>query len=764
MKCPSKLALASVTVYAVVATFALFKRYVQDISSRLVPMNQLEEQLLYEEHFVPSSRNKNAAASFAGSVGNVRSSEKFPIKTHIVTQGKPRTATTLLFNMVAVSYFLYLVENDRGKIPEVELSYWQRPKGYKILRRQNTPIIIAKAHIDLDNFLSDNTVFFTAVEDKKEAEETRRKLEREGYSIAFVQNMETVKNDGLGELVQKYVVGYGLTENDEANLNEYFEKWQILRQCCGQQMSAKWRNDMMPKRYKDPRYTKSHPTCAGYDIDSVEQSFMNTELYALIEKYPNIKPLNKPSMNDATLNGTYCCSCTKNKNSSSYNNLVRTQGLNIWGQPGGRPKRSNLDGAVKDQIKQGRKYLKPEAYSLFPSSDQPLSERLRAMWKRPEKEKKEWLKAVLAAREDGGKSYSDYRIESTTASADATDADGKTVEGGHKEGGGDRGGYDMTHRGNIGQPGARLKRNNIDGAIQDQMKQGRKNLKREAYSLFPSSDLPMSARLRRMWRLPEKEKKEWLKAVLAAREASGKIYSDYRIHPTAASADATDTHDNDVRKPAHALNARITGRAKDHHREGGGDRNVARHNHGGRESVVRGRHRDERNNAADMIATTDGFDDSRAIFLISFGQEAAESTLVERCILSLRRRGAWDGYVIVLTDASPERYQEVWDDNVIVMHPLQEHMKAADGTTFEFTKENMSLKSKRFKTFIVDYMGRDKRLDSVETVYYLDIDILAGGSMSDLFTEIERKYKVSRQERSGGRSKLYFFTPLSKEW
>lgn len=139
---------------------------------------------------------------------------------------------------------------------------------------------------------------------------------------------------------------------------------------------------------------------------------METELYSLINHHPSIQPLNKPSLNDGYLNGTYC---------SSYNYLVRTQGLSIWGQPGGRPTRTKLDGAIKEQMKIGREGLKPEVIEkLFPSTNKKFNTRLREMWKRPDAEKKAWLRAVLAARE-GGKQYSDYKIPLTNESDEIDD-------------------------------------------------------------------------------------------------------------------------------------------------------------------------------------------------------------------------------------------------------------------------------------------------------------------------------------------------------
>ena len=572
-----------------------------------------------------------------------------------MTQGKARTATTLLFNMVGVSYFLYLVENDPEKIPDVQLLYHQRHDGRNIMRTSKSPHIF-KTHSELRYYLSEKAVVFTTADDSEEAAELRDILERDGHTVAFVQDMESLKEDGLAPLVDVYVAGYGLSEKYRASLNDYFSKWEILRQCCGKQMSSKWRNDMMPEKYKI-HSIKSHPTCAGIDIDEIERAFMKTELYSLIEAHPSVQELNKPSLKDDNLNGTYC---------SSYNYLVRTQGLSFWGTPGGRPVRSKLDSAIKSQFKLGKEGLKPEAHHLFPPSDMNLKERMKQMWRRSTEEKKTWLKAVLAARE-GGKTYSDYGI--TTASGDAANdsSDDDNQENVQTE-------VEATYESKLGD---NLDDNDTEDVSADATDDG-------------SDD-------------------DVHKNVLTEVDATYESKLGDSLDTEDASTDAT--------------------------------------------NGVSGNDRHDKQ-----------FDSTHAIFLISFGDEAAKSTLAERCILSLRRRGAWDGYVVLLTDASPERYQNEWDENVIVMHPLEKHLNAADGTHLEFTKDNLSLKSKRFKTFIIDYVGLDKRLDSVELIYYLDIDIMAGNAMADLFSGLESKYEVSREDRDGGLSKLYFFTPLSDEW
>mmetsp|Transcript_7210 Transcript_7210/g.14829 ORF Transcript_7210/g.14829 Transcript_7210/m.14829 type:complete len:161 (-) Transcript_7210:10-492(-) len=75
---------------------------------------------------------------------------------------------------------------------------------------------------------------------------------------------------------------------------------------------------------------------------------------------------------------------------------------------------------------------------------------------------------------------------------------------------------------------------------------------------------------------------------------------------------------------------------------------------------------DEDNELTNTTAKID-FESKHAIALISFGKEASESTLLERCILSIRRRGDFDGHVVVITDAPESRYVGEFDEKVIVL-------------------------------------------------------------------------------------------------
>ena len=58
-----------------------------------------------------------------------------------------------------------------------------------------------------------------------------------------------------------------------------------------------------------------------------------------------------------------------------------------------------------------------------------------------------------------------------------------------------------------------------------------------------------------------------------------------------------------------------------------------------------------------------------------------------------------------------------------------------------FTKAR-TMNSKIFKTYILQYIKKDPRLDQVELVYYLDVDIVFGNSIQPLFEGLERMYRI----------------------
>lgn len=157
-------------------------------------------------------------------------------------------------------------------------------------------------------------------------------------------------------------------------------------------------------------------------------------------------------------------------------------------------------------------------------------------------------------------------------------------------------------------------------------------------------------------------------------------------------------------------------------------------------------------------------DIERAMFVISMGEKAAKTKTIERFVYSARNIGKYSDWIIVLTDAPADRYEDMmkWTDKVIIMKPKEEDVKT------HYKVSNMIYK--RFKTLALDYMDRDIRLGNVAIVYYLDADIVFGENMNKAFTGLETTYGIgplganSTNATSLGRGKMWMFRGNSDKW
>lgn len=131
---------------------------------------------------------------------------------------------------------------------------------------------------------------------------------------------------------------------------------------------------------------------------------------------------------------------------------------------------------------------------------------------------------------------------------------------------------------------------------------------------------------------------------------------------------------------------------------------------------------------------------TRAIFIISMGQEAAKTNLVERFVYSARTLGDYAGCILLLTDAPAGRYDNllqgtnITNENFIVMSPQPAHYRT------DFKQKDMVFK--RFKTYVLDYVAADPRLKDVQLVYYLDVDIVVIQPMVHFFEGLEQSYRI----------------------
>lgn len=134
----------------------------------------------------------------------------------------------------------------------------------------------------------------------------------------------------------------------------------------------------------------------------------------------------------------------------------------------------------------------------------------------------------------------------------------------------------------------------------------------------------------------------------------------------------------------------------------------------------------------DYANDSENFDQTRLIFLISMGDQAKKSKLVERFVWSARHRGKWDGWIVLLTDAPIGRYSG-FSHRLIVMNPEQRHFNNS-------FRDDMPYK--RFKTRVIEYIDKDTRLNQARLIYYLDVDNIVGNSLPNMFQQLENTYNI----------------------
>jgi len=132
------------------------------------------------------------------------------------------------------------------------------------------------------------------------------------------------------------------------------------------------------------------------------------------------------------------------------------------------------------------------------------------------------------------------------------------------------------------------------------------------------------------------------------------------------------------------------------------------------------------------------------ISLISFGN-LIESYQVERCILTIRKRGLFDGIILLFTDdAGKQRYRKSilsWDNQtkIIIPHvedlqPMEKIEKVNELRPKKYAQKTMIFK--RFKTLHSKYIAEDSAMDSnIRYVLYIDVDNIIGSALSTFFKD-----------------------------
>ena len=236
---------------------------------------------------------------------------------HAITYGGMRTASTLQFNAVCVSLFLHTL-SVRPSLANHTLCNFD----YKhLLQNANIPQVVKSHDKPPHNTLLNSTWLFATVKTKQQAKEKREQMKHEYNTprIGYIQDLETLSEIGVDGIIREYANIFELLPGQIDIMMEYFNIWDKLRICCGLQMSNYWRNELLPTNSsKKDINMKNHSLCPTLDIDATERQFMETRLYKLMDQYERMRYINRPSLVDGILNGTYC---------SRYNEEVRKTGV-----------------------------------------------------------------------------------------------------------------------------------------------------------------------------------------------------------------------------------------------------------------------------------------------------------------------------------------------------------------------------------------------------------------------------------------------------
>ena len=112
---------------------------------------------------------------------------------------------------------------------------------------------------------------------------------------------------GWHHFAAMYAHAFRLTTPQLYALVDYIRHWDVLRQCCGAQMSKDWRATLQghDARTPDPAvHSPWYAACEAYNLDVVEAMLVSTEVFRRFGAHGQW--IKKLSTHDGDLNGTYC--------------------------------------------------------------------------------------------------------------------------------------------------------------------------------------------------------------------------------------------------------------------------------------------------------------------------------------------------------------------------------------------------------------------------------------------------------------------------
>lgn len=222
-----------------------------------------------------------------------------PLPRQVVQWGAPRTATALQFQILCAIAFLVRHDSStavrcqyRGSGGSVPPPAANRYDVFKFHERPAMPtestrerLWVIATGLDAD---------WNTTVDQRDAIESHL-----GWPVHLTQQPAELRRRGWEHFATKYADAFRLTMPQREALVEYTRHWEVLRRCCGTQMSSSWRAALQGAAADG----RAH-ACAAHDLDAVEAALMTTEVYRRFGARD--KHLRSLSLRDGDLNGSYC--------------------------------------------------------------------------------------------------------------------------------------------------------------------------------------------------------------------------------------------------------------------------------------------------------------------------------------------------------------------------------------------------------------------------------------------------------------------------
>ena len=140
-----------------------------------------------------------------------------------------------------------------------------------------------------------------------------------GYDVKLVQSTAELFDRGAAEFAARLAALFGLGDGALRQLHDYARYWDILRQCCGAQMSEDAYRRLARDATRPPTRAADAPAyaaCETYDLGAVEAALLETHIFRTYGRRSRV--LRSLSVADGDLNGTYCAASAAHMATRGY--------------------------------------------------------------------------------------------------------------------------------------------------------------------------------------------------------------------------------------------------------------------------------------------------------------------------------------------------------------------------------------------------------------------------------------------------------------